>query len=163
MAGNVPNGCRRGNRFRLGRQSSTASATSGRCFCARIHPSSNEALVHFLERRGDGAEIDGINLYVENVPGYRRDRKYDLDVSLPANCREYDLICCCEAFTAPCGREGGSSSLRRPRPPPFNRERDFPPARSADTPTPSLFDRTKSSLQTGSGRRLQSAGADPRP
>lgn len=47
-----------------------------------------------------GAEkpVDGIDLYVDSAPGYRRFWKFDLDDGLPDDCRNYDLACCCEGL-----------------------------------------------------------------
>lgn len=47
---------------------------------------------------GEDAALDGIDLYVESVPGYRRFWKHDLDRGLPADCGPYDLVCCCEGI-----------------------------------------------------------------
>ena len=46
---------------------------------------------------GGRVTIDGIDLYV-NAPGYRKIWKHDLDMALPAECGQYDLICCCEGI-----------------------------------------------------------------
>lgn len=51
-----------------------------------------------LEALGTKAEVDGIDLFVDTVPGYRRFWKHDLDRGLPADCGGYDLICCCEGL-----------------------------------------------------------------
>jgi SAM-dependent methyltransferase len=82
-----------------------------------MHPTSKQALVGFLRDRkfaavldvpcGEGwlleafggrAAVDGIDLYAEGAPGYRSFWKHDLDHGLPADCRDYDLICCCEGI-----------------------------------------------------------------
>lgn len=47
---------------------------------------------------GAGVEVDGIDLYVESRAGYRRLWRHDLDEGLPPDCRNYDLICCCEGL-----------------------------------------------------------------
>ncbi len=47
---------------------------------------------------GQDAVVDGVDLYVDSVPGYRRFWKHDLDQGLPADCGGYDLICCCEGL-----------------------------------------------------------------
>jgi SAM-dependent methyltransferase len=47
---------------------------------------------------GDAVAVDGIDLYVGNAPGYRKFWKHDLDEGLPEDCRDYDLICCCEGL-----------------------------------------------------------------
>lgn len=79
--------------------------------------SSKEALLHFLRGKsfravldapsGEGwlaaalgpqSAVDGIDLYVESRAGYRRLWRHDLDEGLPAECRDYDLICCCEGL-----------------------------------------------------------------
>lgn len=51
-----------------------------------------------LEALGDKAEVDGIDLYDDSAPGYRRFWKHDLDTGLPEDCGGYDLICCCEGI-----------------------------------------------------------------
>ena len=82
-----------------------------------MQPSSQQALVEFLKDRdfksvldapsgggwlpkalGDDTVVDGIDLYVDEAPGYRRLWKYDLDEGLPDDCGDYDLICCCEGI-----------------------------------------------------------------
>ena len=50
------------------------------------------------EALGDDVAVDGIDLYVDNAPGYRKFWKQDLDEGLPGECRGYDLICCCEGL-----------------------------------------------------------------
>ena len=50
------------------------------------------------EALGDGVAVDGIDLYVDNAPGYRKFWKHDLDEGLPEDCQGYDLICCCEGL-----------------------------------------------------------------
>ena len=49
-----------------------------------------------LEALGTDVAVDGIDLYVDNAPGYRKFWKHDLDEGLPQDCQGYDLICCCE-------------------------------------------------------------------
>ena len=51
-----------------------------------------------FEALGKDAVVDGVDLYAEPVPGYRRLWKHDLDAGLPADCDTYDLICCCEGL-----------------------------------------------------------------
>lgn len=82
-----------------------------------MHPSSKQALVEFLSGRsfktvldapsgggwlskalGADAVVDGIDLYVDNAPGYRHFWKHDLDEGLPGDCKGYDLISCCEGI-----------------------------------------------------------------
>ena len=82
-----------------------------------MQSSSKQALVEFLKDRdfksaldapsgdgwlhkalGDDTVVDGIDLYVDEAPGYRRLWKYDLDEGLPDDCGDYDLICCCEGI-----------------------------------------------------------------
>jgi SAM-dependent methyltransferase len=46
----------------------------------------------------DTTPVDGIDLFADSVPGYRRFWKHDLDRGLPADCGGYDLICCCEGL-----------------------------------------------------------------
>lgn len=50
------------------------------------------------EALGDDVAVDGIDLYVDNAPGYRKFWKHDLDEGLPEDCQGYDLICCCEGL-----------------------------------------------------------------
>ena len=50
------------------------------------------------EALGDAVAVDGIDLYVDNAPGYRKFWKHDLDEGLPEDCQGYDLICCCEGL-----------------------------------------------------------------
>lgn len=47
---------------------------------------------------GDRAIVDGLDLYTESAPGYRRFWKHDLDTGLPEGCEDYDWICCCEGL-----------------------------------------------------------------
>ena len=47
---------------------------------------------------GPAAVVDGIDLYSESAPGYRRFWKHDLDTGLPEDCSGYDSICCCEGL-----------------------------------------------------------------
>lgn len=82
-----------------------------------MHPSSKQALIEFLRGHppdtvldapcgggwlqaalGTRVAVDGIDLYAATAPGYRRFWKHDLDTGLPADCRDYDLICCCEGL-----------------------------------------------------------------
>lgn len=82
-----------------------------------MQPSSKDAVVEFLrdrkfstvldvpagagwlqQRLGSEVKIDGIDLYVDEQPGYRKFWKYDLDEGLPSDCVGYDLICCCEGL-----------------------------------------------------------------
>jgi SAM-dependent methyltransferase len=82
-----------------------------------MQPSSKKALVEFLSDRsfktvldapsgggwlsealGTDATVDGIDLYVDNAPGYRKFWKHDLDEGLPEDCGGYDLISCCEGI-----------------------------------------------------------------
>ncbi|MGB0579780.1 MAG: class I SAM-dependent methyltransferase [Limisphaerales bacterium] len=42
--------------------------------------------------------IDGIDLYVAEQDGYRKFWAHDLEDGLPEDCRDYDLICCCEGI-----------------------------------------------------------------
>ena len=58
-------------------------------------PAGSGWLLHAL---GPQTTLDGIDLYADAVPGYRRFWKHDLDTGLPAECRDYDLICCCEGL-----------------------------------------------------------------
>ena len=51
-----------------------------------------------LAALGSRAVVDGIDLYASSAPGYRRFWKHDLDKGLPADCGQYDLICCCEGL-----------------------------------------------------------------
>lgn len=44
------------------------------------------------------AAVDGIDLYADSVPGYRRFWQHDLDAGLPGDARDYDLVCCCEGL-----------------------------------------------------------------
>lgn len=46
----------------------------------------------------ENTDVDGIDLYVQKPSGYRRFWEFDLDEGLPADCRGYDLICCCEGL-----------------------------------------------------------------
>ena len=50
------------------------------------------------EALGANVAVDGIDLYVDEAPGYRKFWKYDLDEGLPEDCSDYDLICCCEGL-----------------------------------------------------------------
>jgi len=50
------------------------------------------------EALGANVAVDGIDLYVDEAPGYRKFWKYDLDEGLPEDCADYDLICCCEGL-----------------------------------------------------------------
>jgi SAM-dependent methyltransferase len=50
------------------------------------------------EALGAGVVVDGVDLYVDNAPGYRKLWKHDLDEGLPEECHDYDLICCCEGL-----------------------------------------------------------------
>ena len=50
------------------------------------------------EALGPDVEVDGIDLYVDQAPGYRNFWKQDLDEGLPKECGGYDLICCCEGL-----------------------------------------------------------------
>jgi len=45
-----------------------------------------------------GTPLDGIDLYVGEQEGYRRFWRHDLEDGLPKDCRDYDLICCCEGI-----------------------------------------------------------------
>lgn len=82
-----------------------------------MHESSKQALVEHLRDRplgavldapcgggwlaralGGRAAVDGIDLYADTAPGYRRLWQHDLDTGLPADCRDYDLACCCEGL-----------------------------------------------------------------
>lgn len=82
-----------------------------------MHESSKQALIEHLRGRtfdsvldapcgggwlaralGQRAAVDGIDLYTETAPGYRKFWKHDLDAGLPEDCRGYDLICCCEGL-----------------------------------------------------------------
>lgn len=47
---------------------------------------------------GQQTPVDGIDLYVAEQEGYRRFWTHDLDTGLPVDCRDYDLICCCEGL-----------------------------------------------------------------
>ena len=47
---------------------------------------------------GADVAVDGIDLYVDEAPGYRKFWKFDLDEGLPEDCSDYDLICCCEGL-----------------------------------------------------------------
>lgn len=51
-----------------------------------------------LEALGKQASVDGIDLFVDSVPGYRNFWKHDLDRGLPEDCGDYDLVCCCEGL-----------------------------------------------------------------
>ena len=51
-----------------------------------------------LNALGPRVAVDGIDLYVEKLEGYRRFWKCDLDDGLPAECLDYDLACCCEGL-----------------------------------------------------------------
>ncbi len=42
--------------------------------------------------------IDGVDLFEEKPPGYRKFWQYDLDDGLPDIKESYDLICCCEGI-----------------------------------------------------------------
>ncbi|MBM3882349.1 MAG: class I SAM-dependent methyltransferase [Verrucomicrobia bacterium] len=46
----------------------------------------------------EGAALDGIDLFAQSPPGYRRFWQHDLDDGLPEACTTYDLICCCEGI-----------------------------------------------------------------
>ena len=50
------------------------------------------------EALGAGKTVDGIDLYADSAPGYRRFWKFDLDDGLPDDCSDYDLACCCEGL-----------------------------------------------------------------
>ncbi len=50
------------------------------------------------EALGTGKAVDGIDLYADSAPGYRRFWKFDLDDGLPDDCGDYDLACCCEGL-----------------------------------------------------------------
>ena len=82
-----------------------------------MHESSKQALIEHLRDRplaavldapcgggwlahalGDRAVVDGIDLYADSAPGYRKLWRHDLDTGLPADCRDYDLVCCCEGL-----------------------------------------------------------------
>jgi SAM-dependent methyltransferase len=81
-----------------------------------MQPSSKQTVVDFLrdkkfstvldapsgigwlaEALGTRAVLDGIDLYAD-APGYRKIWKHDLDLPLPPDCGDYDLICCCEGL-----------------------------------------------------------------
>jgi SAM-dependent methyltransferase len=81
-----------------------------------MQPSSKEVVLRFLSGQkfstvldapsGAGwlaeglkgrATLDGIDLYAD-APGYRKIWMHDLDRPLPADCGDYDLICCCEGI-----------------------------------------------------------------
>lgn len=50
-------------------------------------------------RRASGrAAVDGVDLFADSAPGYRRFWKHDLDDGLPADCNGYDVVCCCEGL-----------------------------------------------------------------
>ncbi len=57
-------------------------------------PSGNGWLAQALP----GKAVDGIDLFVEGVPGCRRFWKFNLDDGLPPDCDMYDVICCCEGL-----------------------------------------------------------------
>ena len=50
------------------------------------------------EALGLDVKVDGIDLYVDQAPGYHNFWKHDLDEGLPKECGGYDLICCCEGL-----------------------------------------------------------------
>lgn len=58
------------------------------------------------EALGAGKAVDGIDLYAESAPGYRRFWKFDLDDGLPDDCGDYDLACCCEGWSTSAIRCG---------------------------------------------------------
>src|SRR2546422_4130425 len=48
---------------------------------------------------GSSVSIDGIDLFVDCTPGYRRFWRHDLNEGLPVDCRGYDAVCCCEGLS----------------------------------------------------------------